>query len=408
MKNKIIELIKTLLLIALTCSAIYLTILANRYYDLKLPFIGTLKPEETVAVTGDNTVSEAARPVKMAVMNAYGRYAAVYSSDNVDQLYDRLGRYLGEALGTMGEAEALEPETVMEKLAGQGIFYEFPGQIHLSALSAWLGAGLPASSQDPAAGMYVISLEEEGQTLCYRAEDGWYCCDIQLRDDVVTDMDVYRPNGISFAFELAQTESSFKSIESFCLVDTQPLPPQITARSMTAELRESVASYLGFNPYSDSSYIEDNGDEVFTANNSMLRLETGGLLTYNAPSGGAKELSPADRIELARETLMELVSPGDAQLYFSGESYNDGAYTLSFDYYVSGVRVITTTDSCAQVVMEGGEITRIAVWLRNYTETENGSLLLPAVQAAAMAEGRLEAVYTDNGTDTPAAGWQAE
>lgn len=407
MKSKIIELIKTLLLIVLTCSAVYLTILANSYYDLELPFISS-KSEETAAVTGDNTVSEASRPVKMAVMNAYGRYAAIYSSDNVDQMYDRLGRYLGEALGTIGRTEAVEPETVMEKLAGQGIFYEYPGQIHLSALAAWLGAGLPSTAEDTAAEMYVISLDENGETLCYRTDEGWYSCVVDLREDIAADMEVYRPNNVSFAFELAQTERSFEDIESFCLVVAQPSPSQITARSMTAELRETVASYLGFNPYSDSSYIEDNGDEVFTANNSMLRLETGGLLTYNTPGNGTRSVSASDRIELARSVLMELVSPGDAQLYFSGETYDNGAYTLSFDYYVSGVKVITDTGSGAQVVIESGEITRITAWLRSYTGSDQTASLLPAVQAAAMKDGRLEVVYTDRGTDTLTAGWQAE
>ena len=407
MKSKIIELTKTLLLIALTCSAVYLTILANSYYNLKLPFVGT-KGEETVAVTGDNTVSEASKPVKMAVMNAYGRYAAIYSSDNVEQMYDSLGKYLGEALGTMGQSEEVSQETVMERLGAQGIFYEFPGHVNLSALAAWLGAGLPSAAEDPAAEMFVISLDDSGEILCYRTADGWYSCPIELRDDIAADVDIYRPNNISFAFELVQTESSFDDIEGFCLVDNQPVPPRVTARSMTAQLRETVASYLGFNPYSDSSYIEDNGDEVFTANNSMLRLETGGLLTFNAPSSGIRSISAADRIELARSALMELVSPGEAKLYFSGEEYENGAYTLSFDYYVSGIRVITGTGSGAQVVVEGGEITRITVWLRSYVKTDSTESLLPAVQAAAMKDGRLEVVYTDNGMETLTAGWRAE
>ncbi|MBE6991441.1 MAG: hypothetical protein E7430_02535 [Ruminococcaceae bacterium] len=407
MRSKIIELTKTLLLIALTCSAIYLTIVANSYYNLKLPFIDS-KGEESAAVTGVNTVSEASKPVKMAVMNSYGRYAAIYSSDSVEQMYDSLGKYLGEALGTMGQAEAVQPETVMEKLSLQGIFYEFPGRIHLSALAAWLGAGLPSAAEDPAAEMFVISLDDSGETLCYRTDDGWHSCRIELRDDIAADMDIYRPNNVSFAFELARTESSFDDIEGFCLIDNQPAPPAITAQPMTAQLRETVASYLGFNPYSDSSYIEDNGDEVFTANNSMLRLETGGLLTFNAPGNGTRSISAADRVELARSALMELVSPGEARLYFAGEEYENGAYTLNFDYYVSGIRVITGSGSGAQVVVESGKITRMTVWLRSYAKTDSVESLLPAVQAAAMKDGRLEVVYTDNGADTLTAGWTAE
>ncbi len=407
MKRKIIELTKTFLLIALTCSAVYLTIVANSYYNLKLPFVAE-KSEETASVAEGNTVSEASRPVKMAVMNAYGRYAAVYNSDIVEQMYDSLGKYLGEALGTMGQAETVQPETVMEKLSMQGIFYEFPGQVHLSALAAWLGVGLPSAAEDPTAEMFVISLDDSGETLCYRTEDEWHSCAIELREDIAAEVDIYRPNNVSFAFEMARTESSFEDIESFCLIDNQPIPTRITAQPVTAQLRETVASYLGFNPYSDSSYIEDNGDEVFTANNSMLRLETGGLLTFNAPENGARNVSAADRIELARATLMELISPGEAKLYFSGEKYEDGAYTLNFDYYVSGVRVITATGTGAQVVLEGGEITRITAWLRSYAKTDMTETLLPAVQAAAMKDGRLEVVYTDNGTETLAAGWQAE
>lgn len=407
MKRKIIELTKTVLLIVMTCSAVYLTIVANSYYNLKLPFVAD-KSEETAAVIGDNTVSEASKPIKMAVMNAYGRYAAVYNSDIVEQMYDSLGKYLGEALGTMGQAEVVQPETVIEKLSGQGIFYEFPGQVHLSALAAWLGVGLPSAAEDPTAEMFVISFDDSGESLCYHTDDEWRSCSIELRDDIVAEVDIYRPNNVSFAFELARTENSFDDIESFCLIDNMPVPTGVTAQSMTAQLRETVASYLGFNPYSDSSYIEDNGDEVFTANNSMLRLETGGLLTFNAPAKGTRNVSAAERIELARSALMELISPGEAKLYFSGEEYSNGAYTLSFDYYVSGIQVITATGTGAQVVLEGGEITRITAWLRSYAKSDTAEALLPAVQAAAMKDGRLEVVYTDNGTDTLTAGWQAE
>lgn len=408
MKKSIIEWTKNILLIALTCSAVYLTIVANRYYNLELPFVGSLSIEETAAPTTGNTVSEASRPVKMAVMNAYGRYVAAYNSDEVDQMYDRLGRYLGEALGTIADTEQVEQETVIEKLSAQGVFFEFPGRVNLSALAAWLGAGVPSGAEDPAADMFVIAMEESGETLCYRTENGWFCSNIQLREDAAVDMEVYRPNNVSFAYELAAAGSSFENIESFCLIDPQPVPVQVASASVTAELRETVASYLGFNPYSDSSYIEDNGDEVFTANNSMLRLEAAGLLTYNAPGGGTGSKSAAERIELARLNLAELVRPGDAELYFVGETYEDGLYVLDFDYYIGGVKVTNSNGSGARVVIDGGDITKISVWLRSYTATGEASTLLPAVQAAAMAEGELEVVYTDNGTDMLAVGWQAE
>ncbi len=402
-----IELVKNILLVALSCLAIYLTVLANDHYDLKLPFFGD-DSQQTWEATETDTVLEASKPVKMAVTNSYGRYALLYTGEAVEQMYDRLGKYLGEALGTMASVEAVDEKQVMESLEQPGIYYEFPGRVRLSALAAWLGAGLPGEADDPEAELYIISIGEKEQTLCYRTVSGWYRCRIELREDVIEEIDIYRPNNVSFAFELAQSEASFGNIEDFCLVDSQPAPVAVTAQAMTGQLREKVASYLGFNPYSDSSYIEDNGDEVFTANSSMLRLETGGLLTFNSPGGESRDMTAAERIELARAALSELTFPGEAKMYFTGEENADGVYTLSFDYFVSGIRVITPTGHGAQVVMEGGEITRIVLWLRSYYQTDGVESILPAVQAAAMRSGRLELVYTDNGSDTLSAGWRAD
>lgn len=405
MKDKIKERLKTLLIILLSCSAICLTAMANSYYDIDLPFLG--KSEPTQQSSGQSSVQEASRPLKMAVMNSYGRYGAACDSQTVDELYDRLGKFLGEALGTISSQRLTDSDGFKAALGRSGIFYEFPGSVPLSALARWLGTGLPEEAEDTSADLFVLSADDQGMSLCYRSDGQYYVCTVDMHSDVSADIESVRPNDVAFAFELEQSSSVYSGVDSFCLVVPRPVMPVAQARTVVTENRSQVVSAMSFNPYSDSSYTDSSGTEIFTANNSIISLGADGLVTYRRGDSPEGSLDPAERIELARATLAELASPGDAKLYFTGETREGDSYVLTFDYVLAGVKVETAQGYGATVTIRGGAVAELSLVLRSYQLQEETTDLMPSLQAAALCSGRLEVTYKDQGGESLTVGWSS-
>lgn len=405
MKKQIKERLKTLLIILLSCSAIYLTALANSYYNMDIPFLN--KNQSSQQSGGEADVQEASRPLKMAVMNSYGRYGTACGSQTVDELYDRLGKFLGEALGTISSQRLTDSDGFMAALGRSGIFYEFPGPVPLSALARWLGTGLPKEAGDAWADVFTLSSDDGGMSLCYRSQGQYYVCTVDLHSDVAAEIESYRPNDVAFAFELEQTSEVYSGVDSFCLVASRPVMPLAASKTVVTENRNRVVSAMSFNPYSDSSYTDSSGTEIFTANNSIISLSPDGLVSYRRGDTPSGSLGAAERIELARSTLAELASPGDARLYFSGETRDGDSYVLTFDYVLAGVEVETPQGYGATVTIKGAGVAELSLVLRSYHLQDQTTDLMPSLQAAALCNGRLEVTYKDQGGESLTVGWSS-
>lgn len=365
-----------------------------------------------------------ARPVRMAVTNANGRYGVQYDDGGVDALFDALGGLLGEALGSAQTPVRTTRLAWEEALHQRGIYYEFPGAVPLSLAAAWLSGGESSLSLTAEASRLLLAESESGDSvrLYYvdAADGSYYTC-----QTVVLFLDLpdnYAPNGAMFAFE--QPERYGGLAPDTLILSSPPAPPIYQAGDSLNlgedALRDALLQSLEFFPQSNAVYptadawsVRDGGD--------TLRLTSSGTVVYHA--GGNEPRYPipqnASRAELVERTgqlVWNAVAPhcGAARVYLSGITQSRDTYTLTYSYTLSGAEVQLGREGwCARFTIRNGQITEYTLRLRRYSLSGESTVLLPEYQAMAamqamQADGRLLFLcYYDGGSGRVAPSWIA-
>ena len=143
-KRSSVEMGKNLLILLLTLSAAALAARALRYSapgpgGLLGGFLPSAAPPAP-PITDSLGQGGVHRPVRMAVMNENGRYAAQYSDGETDGLFDYLGPLLGEALRSASPPQPATRTEWMQALGRPGVYFDFLGPNSLTLLSAWLNS----------------------------------------------------------------------------------------------------------------------------------------------------------------------------------------------------------------------------------------------------------------------------
>lgn len=422
--RRMLEAGKSLLILLLTCSALFLAgqiffssgTGANLLAGL-LPVSPGLPPSSTPQSPG---LVGVARPVRMAVVNSNGRYGVQYHDDDVDELFDALGSLLGEALGSAQAPVQTTRRAWEEALTGLGIYYEFPGAIPLSLTAAWLGEDTSAVALTAEASRIVLS-QEEGQEhirLFYvdAGNGSYYACETAA--DLRGRLDSYIPNGAFFVFQQAER---YSGLDPDTLILSDPPSPPIYQASAGVDLgdedtRSILLKALSFSSQSNAIYPVADGWRVRDGSDNLYLTDTG-TVTYHSGQGEARYPVPynptrADLVEATGEIVWALLLPycGSARVYLSLITQLEDVYTLTYSYSLSGAEVQLGQDGwCAQFTVRGGRITDYTLHIRSYTPTSDSAVLLPEYQAmAAMsaldAEGRklLLRYYDGGGLVSPA------
>lgn len=415
MKYRIVEIIKSIILIALTGSAVYLIILANAQTGVASAFLSFFSKSSEVSEIQAVKATAAVRPVKIAVMNDVGRYGVMYDNAAMDSLYTSLGSLLGEALGTMGSSDEVQDSVLETVLTGNGIYFEYPAEVPLSALAEWLGTGHDSGL---CASVFILSLNEDTVTLYYIAEGRAFAARTAVdAEAVLADIGQYRPNDLSFAFELAEQYPQFDNIQPLTLVAGSVSLPVCNSEPPLPDGRNSVVSALGFNPYTDASYTDSEGTELFVGNSSKLTIMADGTVIFSNNSAAQQRFTlqsasgtegEAEVIELVRSLLTDIGTGGGAELMLTGYSADSGGYDITFDYFISGARVNISSGPAVTARIENGILTEFSVILRRYTIADKQEGLMPTVQAAVVVEGVLSAEYSDKGQEQLKVGWKAD
>ena len=158
------------------------------------------------------------------------------------------------------------------------------------------------------------------------------------------------------------------------------------------------------------SYITADGVTTYEESGSALYLDASGRLRMQY---GNASLLRAEIPELwnltdyARSLLERVTEPGDARLYLTGAATDGDTTTLTFDYFLSGVRIQQPAGSAAVFQFSGSALQRLELTLHSYTCTEESVALLPELQAAAIEPDgvKLAACYLDQGGESLILGW---
>lgn len=426
MKKRLVEWGKNLLLILLVCSTVYLTYRANVFSEILTyepvariiqpiaGWFGVTIPESTYA-PGTVVPVAACRPVRMAVRNQGGLYGVQYDDGAADELYEKLGRFLGQALGSVKDPEEVSLEQWLVALESEGAYFEFPGEVPLEALALWLGA--LSGGDFGFADRFFLSAGES--SLYYCQEDHYYRADTaHSTSQFAAELEQYRPNSVAFAFELAQEQPAYANVAAHSMISLSEsyTPPEVISEYPLSDktVRDALITSMGFNPYSESGYTDSDGNLVFVENTSVLRVGGGSVVFRSTTSDAASAkftVSSSDRaglIESARALIADFAHTGDARLYFAELSSQGGNDVILFDYYISGTKIKQASGYGARVVISNGIVMEISLNMRAYTLSETAQNVMPALQAAAAMTGKgpLVLEYVDNGGDSVTVGWR--
>ena len=435
-----VETLKSILIVLLSLSAVYLTLLTLDYSKVTwAPLQGVLalfhpqadQDAADIIPSGQSSISP--RPVRIAVCDGTDRFASQYDTQQTDQMFEELSILLTEALSSASSPRQISEDEWRQALEAPGVWFDFLGAVPLDALYAWLGDGGTNSALIHSARRMAVSADEDGQVrLSYHNEsDGlYYACDTTVVYGGHMDLLVsgYGSNGVSFAFEWKEG-SGYEVLDPYVLISAGALqPPVYHASNPLGEIDDTVMTALqqavSFQPQSNSVYPVANGIRI-REGRETLEISRNGTVVYHDgdgdslryPIAGGENAGLFSLTEATWQLAADTVGRwcGAARLYLMDvEEQADGSILVSYGYTLNGAEVALPDGACAaRFLVRKGQITDYTLTFRSYEQSGQTSLVLRERQAAAALdaldpEGReLVLCYSDTGGDSVQAGWIA-
>ena len=422
--RRMVERVKTLLIVLLSCSAVYLAVRTQMPVSLH-----SLLPTRTTQ-SGSQTTQEsriqAAQPLRMAVTLRGGeeslRYGVQYDQEAQDILFQQMYSLLVEALSSAEAPAAVDETSWREALnTSPGIYFDWQDNLPFSVLVGWLSV---ENGQLTGSVRRLVLTAQEGQAVIYYCgqQETYYravcpMVDVSRLSEAVAGV---KDNGAQFAFE----QEEFDGLAPYTLLLGENLTPKIYQASNPLEqeeIREQVRQTLDFSDDSSVSYVTSNEQVIRNGNDTLRLAADGSTVTFTAADGGSRYLVTSSGVygavercrQLAVDTLGDLC--GQARLYLmSVEENGEESWQIEFGYLLDGVPVRLGDEGyAARFQVSGGRVVSFTLCLRSYTDSGTTSVVLPQRQAMAAMEAKghqgeeLLLVYLDTGIQQVSASWAA-
>ena len=436
-RNRGVERLKTLLIVLLSLSAVYLTGLAlvqNRVsgsQGLLGGLISLFQPQDQtdspdLGMAGQLTA--AARPVRIAVCDGVNRYAVQYNTTQTDKLYDSVGILLGEALSSASQPAAVAEADWQNALRAPGVWFDFLGEIPLETLCAWTGEGGVNPALSGSARRIAVALTGSQVRLYYHNEtDGlYYACQtaVAYQNHMDALISGYGGNGVPFAFELGE-DSGYEDLDPYVLISASaPAPTVYRASNPLLNLDEALIGELQQALSFQSSYYPIPNGIRIREGQETLEISSGGTVSYSAsegtatryPMGNGRDYDITAVVETTRRLAADTVGrySGAARLYLMDVTETEAGLSVRYGYSLNGAEVSLSGGPAAEFDIQDGQITSFTLRFRRYEDSGQTSLVLRERLAAAALEAldpeerELVLCYSDGGGDTVQAGWVAK
>lgn len=422
--RRMVERVKSLLIVLLSCSAVYLAV------RIQMPVsLHSLLPTRTTQSSSQTTQEsriQAAQPLRMAVTLRGGeeslRYGVQYDQEAQDILFQQMYSLLVEALSSAEAPAAVDETSWREALnTAPGIYFDWQDELPFSVLVGWLSV---ENEQLTGSVRRLVLTAQESQAVLYYCGQGetYYravcpMVDVSRLSEAVAGV---KDNGARFAFE----QEEFDGLAPYTLLLGENLTPKIYQASNPLEqeeIQEQVRQTLDFSDDASVSYITSNEQVIRNGNDTLRLAADGSTVTFTAaeegsryPVAGSGVYGAVERCrQLAVDTLGELC--GQARVYLmSVKETGEESWQIEFGYLLDGVPVRLGEEGyAARFQVSGGRVVSFTLCLRSYTDSGTTSVVLPQRQAMAAMEAKghqgeeLLLVYLDTGIQQVSASWAA-
>ena len=425
-KNKrMVERVKSLLIVLLSCSAVYLAVRTQMPVALH-----SLLPNRT-AESGSQTTQEsrtqAAQPLRMAVTLRGGaeslRYGVQYDQEAQDILFQQMYSLLVEGLSSAETPAAVDEASWREALnTAPGIYFDWQEPLPFSVLMGWLSV---ENEQLTGSVRRLVLTAQDGQAVVYYCGQGetYYravcpMVDVSRLSEAVAGV---KDNGAQFAFE----QETFDGLAPYTLLLGENLTPKIYQASNPLEqedVQDQVRQTLDFSDDSSVSYVTSNEQVIRNGNDTLRLAADGSTVTFTAAADGGSRYPVAGSgvywaVERCRQLAVDTLGGlcGQARIYLmSVEENGEESWQIEFGYLLNGVPVRLGEEGyAARFQVSGGRVNSFTLCFRSYTDSGTTSVVLPQRQAMAAMEAKghqgeeLLLVYLDTGIQQVSASWAA-
>lgn len=406
MQNRsIIEWGKNLAILFLALSAVYLISQSTLYDGFGILARNREERFQASQAGSGTTIERAVVPVRLAVNNQSGCYGVQYDQQTVGLLFEtKLGSLLREAVKDAKDTMLTTEEQWKAVLSGEStwVYFDFLTNMPLSDIGVWLGSEKDNPVLKGTARRFLLA-ESQGETVLYycNQEDGeYYLCKLTDggEDQFRAVVNEFAPNGATFAFEEPDTYGALKF--DVMILPAVPNMPVYEVKNPLVNLQEGeqekILKSLLFNPRAVSVYQSADG-MVIKEGLDTLRILNKGTITF---SQGAEQVryptwndDLGSLVDTTQRLFLDVVADrcGEGEPYLMGvNTQKDGSIIVTFGYRLNGAPVqVFSQGYAAQFLIQDGSICDFTIHVRQYTSTDEKSVILPEKQAAA-AVNKLE------------------
>ena len=413
-----VELGKDVLIVLLTLSAVWLLSMTPLIQDSGM--LDLLDPKESPGTgqAGGNQTA-AMLPVRLAVTGEGGRFGVQYDEARLEEQFPPLGALLGDALASAGQPQAIHEQEWQRLLGGEGVYFDFAGDVPLSALERWLQGPGDTGLTGSARRVLLCAGEGDQVLLCWQetADGQFFSCSTGLTRSLHLEPVAAGiiPNGAYFAFE---NPALADRLSPYTLVTEGELGGAGYAASIPLAGESERSAVLAALDFNSQNHAPVSGGEVYLDGGDRLVVSANGTVTYRAaqeekyPVGSA----PADGVDAARGLAEATLGAmcGEARLYLMSAQESDGVLRVRFGYLLDGCTVYLGSEGwAAEFLISDSRIAQFTLRFRSYTANGAHTMLLPIDKAAAMLPDltaqRRELVlqYRDSGGEVLSPSWVA-
>ena len=424
--SRLIEWGKTLLILFLAASAIYL-LGETQFSEGMVSGVQSLLSSASSDKEEDRTQQSdpaVVRPLRLAMTLEGGqRYGVQYDLTETDAVFSSVSTLLAEALSSAGAPRRISERTWRDGLGEVGIYLDLHYPLPLTVLSGQLSEKERSTvSSDVVRRICLTAGQDDGVELLYINEgDGVvYSCSTTLsrRSHLEPVLAGRTANGALFAFEVPGMEN----VAPYVLLTATPQPVKYRSENPLKADATRIAELRGALSFQTRGSELDPvaGGLLVEGNDSLRLLEDGTLSFHTLGDSEFRFLLPENTRQGALDYTRELANAtvgkwcGAAGLCLAGVQETDGGMEILYQYCLNGIPVeLAEGTAAARFVVQNGAITDFSLYFRAYSATDETTLILPELQAAAVLgtaakdENELMLIYQDGGGELISAGWIA-
>ncbi len=390
-KRKALEITKTILIVLLLLSALFL-LRENGYISFNSRRKNVDDGSEGIShsIESSNYINFYSPTSLCVCLGAKGSYGLIYNDSEISDIAGKYSALVGEALGTAENVQDVDISKLREYLDGVGVYFGFAAELPLDCIADALGT----NSSEELSGistefLYLFCGLDSNASLIFGNENNAKIARTSLPNSLIIAINnLFLPNSVAFSFSY----SEYEGMSPFILIEedlSEIYSYSYKSAYSSGFNRVGFLDSFGMNSVTASDYTDREGAFAFIDNGKDLRITTNSISFKDVAEDSESDLSVYQQIRYAAYIVDKSVIPyiGDASVRLTSVSGDIRNLTVSFSYFINGMSVSGTGNNSITAHFDNGRLSSFNAYVLNFANTNEIVKLLPMSKSAAIAVG---------------------